>query len=160
MSYVSIYTIDKDGALELVDEVANARAFHLAVWGGYRAIHGMRSEDELWSRVATLPRPDGLIVAATFDRCWIPIHLVAELMMAMCQERRFVSNMGQIGSVISERGGVDVRGYAFEASVASPWSCPGRDGEHRIDAAGHACQSCGKRIMDADHVLAGLECCR
>jgi hypothetical protein len=169
MSRVYIRRIDRQGHSETIGEVANSSRFFVAVWGGMLKLHGLHDGPtldlkilgRLWSRVARLPRADGLIVAATFDRCWFHREVVAELVAAMCSEKRFESSLFEVGHLI-EKHGVDTstRGIAFEGSLASPWACAVTDEWHVLDRDGHACKDCGKRIQDAEHMLADEPCCR
>jgi hypothetical protein len=176
VSRVYIRAIDKAGESETVGEVPNSWLFHVAIWGGMMRIHGIHSGythdlktlGKLWSRVAKLPRADGLLVAATFDRCWFPIHIVPELVGAMYEEQRFDSNLRQVADVVARRNANRTRGYAFSGSIASPWSCPKTDELHVLEVdkspirsrAGHQCKNCGAQIQNAEHTLADEECCR
>lgn len=171
MSRVYIRRIDRCGRSDTIGEVANSHRFHVAVWSGMLRAHGLyggplptldlKILGRLWSRVARLPRADGLIVAATFDRCWFHRDVITELFVAMCEEKRFDSNLWDVARII-EKHGIDqgMRGIAFEGSLASPWWCSVTDEWHVLDEAGHACKDCGKRIQDAEHMLADEECCR
>lgn len=168
MSRVYIRVIDRHGESDTVDEVPNSSAFYVTLWSDLLRKHclhdgtptlDLKILGRLWSRVAKLPRPDGLVVAATFDRCWFPREMLRELSAALAVS----SGSGPaVGRVLSRPGLLrrHDRGVAFSGSIASPWACSVTDVLHRVDDAGHACRDCGKEIQRADHMLAELECCR
>lgn len=170
MSRVYVLKIDARGRVDSVGEVENAWNFHVAIWAGLMKIHGihdgrithdLKKLGQLWCRAATLPPMDGLLLAATFDRCWFPIHVVPTLIAAMCEERRFRHSAGSVAHIVERVGGVGARGFAFSGSVATPWSCHMNEdtGNHVLDHDGHACRLCEKRIQDAEHLLQNLSCC-
>lgn len=166
MSRTTTYVIDKHGELESVGETPNSWSFTIAIWQHQLAKHDLGSTTtdlrilgRLWSRVGKLERADGLVVAATFDRCWFPRAMVDELIDAL--RAATYSTGPQVADVLA---GIDFRrrdrGVTFQGSLASPWGCATTDGWHVIDRAGHACTGCGKKIQNAEHMLAEVDCCR
>ena len=169
MSCTYIRVIDRRGEVETVDEIPNSSRFYIALWGellrkfgihdGYT--HDLRILGQLWSRVAKVPRPDGLVIAATFDRCWFPRDMLDELTAALHATGRN-TNGPAVARALSRphfKLRNSDRGVTFSGSIASPWACQKTDGLHRVDKTGHACADCGTKIQRADHTLADIECC-
>lgn len=169
MSRVEAYAIDRHGDLVGLGEVPNAWRFHVEIWERMLDKHGLKASGEhamtrgvserLWSRVAKIPRADGLVVAATFDRCWFPIAIVDELSAALALGP---GSSAEVGALLqTHRLKPSDLGVTFASSTANAWNCETLDGYHQLRAdGGHACSACSKKIQRADHLLAERECCR
>jgi hypothetical protein len=160
--------IDRHGEIDDVGDVHNSWRFIIATWQhllnklGLKTNpnpHDLHDLGNLWRRVGKLERNDGLMLAATFDRCWFPRTMIGELITAM--HAATYSSGPEVARILEgirwRRGD---RGVTFQGSLASPWACAKTDGWHVIDPAGHACRECGKKIQHAGHMLAEIECCR
>lgn len=170
MSNVPVLII-KDGLINIVDRVQNARAFHLAVWEYMCKKHSLtqrhgsptREEtDELWRRTLQLPREDQLVLVATYDYMWHPAALLREMIPALT--KCIVGNSAEVGYALLKHAKSDMIGAALDMSIVDMWYCrrAGTDdsvGYHQLDEAGHECVGCRRRLYRSDHALAAMECC-
>lgn len=95
MSRVIVLTIDADGKASRYDEVRNAWRWYVSIWECIAKDHclgpeAVRALDKaalrrLWDSIGSLPRRDSLILAATFDRCYVPAGLVGEFVEALME---------------------------------------------------------------------------
>lgn len=166
MSSITTYVIDRHGELDDVGETRNSWRFIIAIWDHLLKKHGLGSNPHdlrdlgnLWRRVGKLERSDGLLVAATFDRCWFPRTMLEELIVSL--RAATYSSGPEVARILDDiRWRHGDRGVTFQGSLASPWGCEKTESWHVLDSDGHACKECGKKIQHAGHMLAELECCR
>ena len=142
MSCVYIHTVKpKSGRLCEFDEVRNASAFYWVLWEmlsrrfGYRNLRQpclfadrsamrMVETDEVCRR---LPRQPALVLAATFDRCWFPSRMLAELAGALdwaaseCRESRVPTIETVAAAIRRAHAEHPRRGIALEGSTACTW---------------------------------------
>lgn len=171
MSQVYVYRIDGRGVLDRIGDAPNAHTYHVAIWHQLMLKHGILPPGsgptlnlpklgELWMRVATLPRVDGLLNAATFDRAWFPRSMSAELLAAF-DTAAFAPTCASVAAIVRGAKWSDRdRGVCFGSSLNNAWNCHTNDGTHRLGKGGHKCRDCGKRLQNAQHMLRNDECCR
>lgn len=159
MSFVTVYTIDRANRFAKVGEAKNASAFHIAIWRHLGIKHQGWSDDwswfgnrsrgrheELWAEIGTMPRADGLAMAATFDRCWFPWSIRADTISALRSHATHAATAGALASLLTGIAGKH-RGLAFASSLADAWVCYGEGGRwhHHVRFAKNErmCRACG-----------------
>lgn len=168
MSRVTVYAIDKHNRFDDVGEASNAHNFHVAIWQHLGRKHcGWSREynciaiadrlggplDKLWANIATLPRSDGLAMAATFDRCWFPIVLRDETVAALREIAEYAPTARAVAELVAAIGD-DARGFTFALSLASSWNCVDEDRDdewhHRVqfERGSRLCLQCGEADID------------
>lgn len=169
MSYVSIHIVNQDGTLTTLDDVAaNGHAFHVAIWNHLAStrlsVIGYPSDadlDRLWDGIGLLPRPDGLVLAATFDRCWFPWSWRDEVCSALRAASSYARTSERVADLLARviTLGAGPRGFSFSASVGEGWKCSAAhdcdlDNLHHIDESGTQCTRCNAAdIMRAEMIV-------
>lgn len=154
MSYVSVHIIKTDGTIVTLDNVAyNSHAFHVSIWRHLAEKHigaiGYPSDaeyDRLDASIAQLPPKEGIVLAATWDRCWFPWPWRAEVCAAL-RAATYAPTSAAVADLLASTAyhGADPRGFAFSTSVTSSWNCRAGDdidSLHHIDESGTRCIRC------------------
>lgn len=169
MSYVNIHIVNQDGTLTTLTDVAdNGHAFHVAIWNHLAStrlrVSGYPSAadlDRLWDGIGMLPRPEGIALAATFDRCWFTWSWRDEVCAALRAASSYASTCNRVADILAKVVGLGAgpRGFAFSASVADTWQCSAADDcdmddLHHLDDAGTQCTRCNTAdIIRADRIV-------
>ena len=168
MSYVSIHTLSLSGDVDRVGEASNASAFHMSIWKtlGMRR-HGWLDDyrwfsdssgngplEKLWASIKTLPREEGLAMAATYDRCWFDWSLLDETIAALDAIDPFATTAGDVANILRElKKQTPARAFTFMSSLASSWRCQKADSYHDLDFDAGVCRTCGLADFESAGVI-------
>lgn len=159
MSRVYVYSIDRRGHVVLGEEASNVHTFHVAIWQHLAVKRGLITAADhimipiggprpqiyrLWASIGTLPRQDGLALAATFDRCWFPVEMRDETAAALEVAEGWAPTAPEVARILREwRPDRRDRGFTFGSSLADAWYCAGGERLHELSRDGRRCRRCG-----------------